>query len=136
MKRDKTFQGKDRERLRSVNPVTHFGFICLFILLYALSFARFNQEYKDLLPPGPFIQVRFVFFTAFVLVPFMFMSYLPLVIISTLGSYGSILFITMAIGADLSLLIPLSFPLLFALSLQLSYLQALFWIMVTNITIV
>ncbi|WP_304224384.1 sensor histidine kinase [Gracilinema caldarium] len=112
-----------------------FSFIFLTFLLYILAAACFGQDYMGLMQDSLFNQVRLVFFVLITLAPLLFIPVVPVINGATLGSLGCILFIALAVGADLSLLIPIMFPMLYAVSLQLSYLQTLFWIIFTNTSI-
>ncbi|MCA1949150.1 MAG: sensor histidine kinase [Treponema sp.] len=88
-----------------------------------------------LMQDNPFNQVRLVFFVLISLAPFLFIPVVPVINGAALGSLGCILFIALAVGADLSLLLPIMFPLLYAVSLQLPYLQTLFWILLANTSV-
>lgn len=126
---------KEHTKNSSLGLTPRICFVLLALLIYILAGARFNQEYRGLLQESPFEQVRLVFIVAITLAPFLFIPVVPIINGAAIGSLGCILFIALAVGADLSLLLPLMFPLLSAVTLQLPYLHALLWIILANINI-
>lgn len=112
------------------------GLVFAACFLYLLAQAHFSQEYEEVIPPGPFAQLRFVFYLAAVLVPFLFIPSIPIINLATLLSLGALLFIALGIGADLSLLLPLQVPLLMAVTVQLPKVQSVFWVIMSNISLV
>lgn len=128
---------KDRES-RQEQPLkigARLGFIFISSILYLLAQAHYSQVYRGALPPGPFLQVHRVFYIAAALSVFLYVPAISVINLAVLGVLGCLLFITQAIGPDLTLLIPIQIPLLMAVTLQLPKSQAIFWIITTNITI-
>uniref|UniRef100_A0A7C3EE88 histidine kinase n=1 Tax=Gracilinema caldarium TaxID=215591 RepID=A0A7C3EE88_9SPIR len=135
MNRDENRDNRESRQEQPLRIGARLGLILIFSILYLLAQAHFSQVYRGTLPPGPFLQVHRVFYIAAALSVFLCVPAISVINIAVFGVLGCLLFITQAIGPDLTLLIPIQIPLLMAVTLQLPKSQALFWIITTNITI-
>ncbi|HON14715.1 MAG TPA: histidine kinase, partial [Treponema sp.] len=114
---------------------TRFVLIMGACVLYILAEARFNQAYRGTIFENSFAQIKFVFKLLPLLAPLMFLPAIPVINLAVLGTQGLLLFIALGIGPDFTLLIPVQIPLLVAVTLQLQTIQAIFWILFSDGTI-
>jgi len=104
-------------------------------ILYILAGARFSQAYRGTISENSFAQIQLVFKLLPLLTPLMFLPAIPVINLAVLGTQGLLLFIALGIGPDFTLLIPMQIPLLVAVTLQLQNIQAIFWILFSDGTI-
>ena len=126
---------KDTTETYHIRIWTRFVLIMGACVLYILAEARFNQAYRGTIFENSFAQIKFVFKLLPLLAPLMFLPAIPVINLAVLGTQGLLLFIALGIGPDFTLLIPMQIPLLVAVTLQLQNIQAIFWILFSDGTI-
>ena len=100
------------------------SFGCFTLFTYFLTLQFYQQFYEQRLPQNIFIQIKYVLYILCFMAPAMFVTIKPVSYFAIICNFMGILFITSALGADMTILLSLCIPFFSAIIIQLDILMS------------